>query len=164
MTQNLASTVSFQAESFDDVREEIAPLLEAHYLEIAHYQDIPLCVDWEAYARLAFAGNLKIFTVRDPGGLRGYAVFMLHHSLHYATSLMAVQDVLYLDPRFRKLHLGMQFIGYCDEALRHLGVQVVHHHVKRAHDFGPLLAQLGYEDVEAIWSRRLDKPGGGRPQ
>jgi lysylphosphatidylglycerol synthetase-like protein (DUF2156 family) len=53
--------------------------------------------------------------------------------------------------------LGAAFIDWCDQQLRAEGVQVVSHHVKLAHDFGPTLARLGYEHVEAMWQRRLDR-------
>ena len=151
------TTIAFAREPLADCREDLRPLLEDHWREIAHYQDIPLRPDWEAYTRIERDGGLRIFTLRDYGVLRGYAVFFVRWNLHYMTSLQAAQDVLYLDPILRGQALGAQFIAWCDEELRKEHVQVVYHHVKLSHDWGALLARLGYERVETIWSRRLDQ-------
>lgn len=137
--------------------DEAMPLLEAHWREIAHYLDIPLQVDRAAYVQMAHGGHLRAYMFRDDGALRGYAVYMVRQNIHYMGSKQAVQDILYLAPDLRGQALGAAFINWCDEQLAAEGVQVVHHHVKLAHDFGPTLAQLGYEAVETIWSRRLDR-------
>lgn len=133
---------------------EIEPLLQQHWREIAHFQDIPLRPDWEFYLS---AKTIRVFTARQFGELVGYAVFFVSANKHYTTSLQAVQDILYVHPSKRGTLLGVRLISYCDAALRDCGVQVVYQHVKRAHDFGPLLRRLGYEEVDTIWAKRLDK-------
>lgn len=151
--------VVYQREAFVDVFDELGPLLESHYLEIAHYQDIPLDVDVEAYAAVDRVGFLRIFTARDDGAIIGYCAFVVKNSLHYRGSKQASQDVLYLDPDYRGLEHGSGLIEFCDEQLRAEGVQVVYQHVKHKHDFGPLLKYLGYEPIETIYGRRLDDGG-----
>lgn len=136
---------------------EIWPHLSAHYSEIAHYNDIALSPDFAAYIRTERAGLYRCFVARQGGRLIGYAAFFVRRNLHYADSLQAVQDVLYLDPAFRNAGIGRALIDECDNRLRAEGVQVVYQHVKLAHDFGPLLASLGYEAVETIHARRLDR-------
>ena len=102
------------------------------------------------------AGKLRVFTARDAGRLVGYAVFTVDFAVHYSTSLQAIQDVLFLLPAYRNAGNGGQLISYCDHVLRGEGVQCVIQHVKRAHDFGPLLSVLGYEPIETIYVKRLD--------
>ncbi len=53
--------------------------------------------------------------------------------------------------------LGARFIQWCDEQLTAEAVQVVYQHVKLAYDFGSLLTRLGYEPIETVWGRRLDR-------
>ena len=147
---------SFARETSEEVIQEIAPLFEAHYREIAHYQDIPLSVDYAAYLRLEARGCLRIYTIRVGILLVGYAIFAVARSMHYSTSLQARQDILYLDPEYRHGRLGMRFIAWCDEQLRAEGVQVVFQHIKAAHNFGPMLERLGYELIDHMYGRRLD--------
>lgn len=135
---------------------EALPLLYKHYREIAHYQDIPLDIDVESYLTAYDHGSVKLYTSRDTNGeLIGYACYFVRKNIHYSDSLQAVQDVIYLDPTRRGT--GGRFLLWCDSKLRELGVQVVYHHVKLAFDFGPMLERFGYEHIENIWARRLDK-------
>ena len=135
--------------------DEALPLLRAHWAEIAHYPDIPLEVDAQTYERSEAAGIVRCFTARTAGALVGYALFFVRHAPHYASSLQAVQDVVYLAPAVRG-GTGFRFIAWCDAQLAAEGVQAVYHHVKRAHDFGPLLERQGYALVDLIYAKRLD--------
>src|SRR5699024_275904 len=92
----------YRAEPVARVWGELLPLLEAHYHEVAHYQDIPLCPDRERYEAVEANGMLRLYTARDDAGaLVGYAVFFVQTNAHYATSLQAVQDVLFVHPDYR---------------------------------------------------------------
>jgi GNAT superfamily N-acetyltransferase len=148
--------LEFDREFVTDVMHEIKPLLEQHFSEIAHYPDIPLNVNHEAYLRMESTGSLRIYTIRMACTLVGYAIFTVSHSLHYSGSLQAKQDVLYLDPSYRKGRTGWRFIEWCDAQLKAEGVQVVYQHVKAAHNFGPMLERIGYELVDCLYGRRLD--------
>jgi len=152
--------MTMQREEVSKIRGELEPLVQAHYLEVAHYSDIPLDVDWDGYRLMEVdhpGFGLRCYTLRDEGILRGYAVFMLRTNLHYRGSLQAVQDVVYLDPPLRGQRIGARFLDYCDGELRKEQVQVVYHHSKITHDFGATLEHLGYELIEKIYGRRLDK-------
>lgn len=132
------------------------PLLYMHWKEIAHYQDIPLEPAWEKYEQLADEGAIRVYTARDEDGLLiGYSVYFLRYNLHYRSSLNALQDILFVHPNHRGM--GGKFIKWCDEQLKEEKVQAVYHHVKAAHNFGPLLERMGYELVDLIYARRLDK-------
>lgn len=152
---------AFNAETFsEDLFEESLPLLTEHWREIAHYGDIPLDPDFEVYAAIARAGQLRVFTVRtvEPTQeLIGYAVFIVRPNPHYKGSVQAVQDVLFIRPSHRGGSMGYRFIRWCDQRLRAEGAQLSIHHVKSAHDFGPLLNRLGYELVDFIYCKRLDR-------
>jgi len=154
----------FSEELLDEAfAAEIRPLLYQHWREIAHYPDIELAVDWDSYYRAQAAGMLKIYTARalDVDGenwLVGYAVFVLSRHLHYDV-VNAKQDVLFLLPEYRDQGTGAGLIAFADMSLAAAGASVVYNHVKRAHDFGPLLRRLGYEEIESVWGRRLDRAG-----
>lgn len=136
--------------------EEMWPLLEVHYKTIAHFKDIPLIPDFDAYRTAEKNGGLRIFTARKDGLIYGYSVFFVRRNVHYSTSLQAVQDVLFMDEHFRRGLSGYRFIRWCDDQLRQEGIQVVYHHVKIDHDFSPVLQRMGYQEIERIWAKRLD--------
>jgi len=157
MNAQLRPQPAFARESSDTVINEIAPLLEAHWAEIAHYPDILVHVDYDAYLRLEANGQLRIYTIRVGVELVGYALFTVRHSLHYRSSLQAHQDVLYLAPTYRRGRVGWKFIAWCDTQLKAEGVQVVYQHTKLAHPaLGLILDRIGYERVDMLWARRLD--------
>lgn len=147
---------TFQREKFDQCIAEAMPLLVEHYDEIAHYPDIELDPAMEEYRALEAIGNLRIFTARQDGNLIGYAVFFVRRNLHYRKSVQASQDILFVRKVNRAATIGWRLIEFCDEQLKSEGVQAVYQHVKRAHNFGPLLEKMGYELVDLIYARRLD--------
>ena len=123
--------VTIQRESLHPFWEDALPLCERHWQEIAHWHDIPLVPDTEAYERAAAADMLRIYTVRGTdGALYGYAMFFVRHNVHYRTSIQAVQDVVFVAPEFRQGTLGMRLLKFAEVDLRQAGVQVVHHHQK----------------------------------
>jgi hypothetical protein len=64
-------------ETLKDVRDECQSLIEAHWREIAVWQDIPLAPNWLAYEQMEAASCLVIYTVRNEiNNLVGYAVFL----------------------------------------------------------------------------------------
>jgi GNAT superfamily N-acetyltransferase len=136
---------------------EMRPLLEAHWEEISRYKDIELEPDVEAYAMAEAGGLLRTYTARAAGRLAGYVIFFLRPNMHYRRSLQAAQDVLYLHPDYRRGMAGVTLIRVAETRLRAEGVQVIYHHVKRTNRVGELLERLGYEHVENVYAKRLDK-------
>ena len=149
--------MTFQEEDPRLIMDEAMPLFYEHWREISHYLDIALEPDREIYAKAAEMGMLKVFTAREDGVLIGYAAYMVRANIHYKSSIQAQQDVLFVTKEKRRGTVGMRLIAYADKCLAKMGVQVVVQHVKVAHNFGPLLERLGYEHVEHIYTKRLDR-------
>jgi len=157
--------ISFQREPVHEVWDEALPIMREHYEEVAKYKDIPLDPNFEAYRHAEENGFFAAFTVRENEVLVGYNSFLIGPSLHYKGSVQASQDVIYLDPKFRGRMLGLRFMNWCDGVLATMGVQVVYQHVKITREelnYGPMLGRIGYEPMDTIWARRLDKTGGGK--
>jgi len=149
--------LQFQRENINELWSDLAPLIEQHYQEIARYHDIPLNPDVEQYGQLENTGMFRIYTVRHDDQLIGYAAYLVSTNIHYMDSMQAHQDVLFVTPAYRKSRIGIQLIQYADKQLQQDGVQLVYHHVKINHNFGPLLERLGYELNELLYVKRLDK-------
>ncbi len=150
---------SYERETIAAVWDEVQPLLMAHWREIAHYPDIVLAPDRAFYDNAERMGALRVFTARLDGALIGYVAYFVKTNVHYRDSLQATQDVLFIHADHRRSRFGLELIRFADGMLAADGVQVVHQHVKCAHNFGPLLERLGYEHVEHIYSKRLDRAG-----
>lgn len=135
--------------------DEMTPLWKKHYDEIALYKDIPLAPNLTMYARAAEMGYLTIFTARQADKLVGYEVLFVSPHPHYQSAIMATQDILFLDKSMRGGLNGYKFIKWCDIQLRAMGVHLVMQHVKKNHDFSPLLMRMGYIEHDKIYSRRF---------
>ena len=139
-----------------ELLEEVKPLLEKHWEEIAHYKDIPLDPDYDMYLKGQQVGMIHAYVARDGDGkVIGYAVYVVRPNIHYKKCLTATEDIIYIDPERRGV--GLFLIKWCDEQLKLLGVQMVTHHIKFAHDWSKALMRLGYEKTDMQLCKRLDK-------
>ena len=92
------------------------------------------------------------------GTLVGYAVFFVRYNMHYRQSLQALQDVLFVDLAHRHSRVGLRLIEYAEDRLRDDGVQVILHHVKvNTPATVQLFLRLGYEPIDQILGKRLDR-------
>lgn len=152
----------FSLENLKECRDEIQPILRnEHWVEVGHYKDIPIEMQWDKYAALQEMGKLRCFTIREPLNeefsettIQGYAFFIVDKHLHYKHTTVASQDILYVRKPYRGI--GKSFLAWCDNQLRAEGVITVTHHAKPWFNYGELFEKLGYEKAETIWARRLD--------
>lgn len=140
------------------VWDEIVPLLRAHWREVAHFKDIPLEPDESFYATAQANGITRFFTARrvDTGQLVGYAMFFVKSNPHYASSIQAVNDVVFLDESMRGM-AGWKLLRYCDAQLVAEGVDAIYWHIKAFKDFGAILERMGCELVDQIYARRVER-------
>ena len=148
--------ITFQSERATECFSEALPLLQAHWDEVANYQDIKLDPDFEVYAMLEETGKLKTYTARNAERkLIGYFVAFVSHHPHHRKSLQANLDIIFILPEYRG-GTGRKFISWCENQLRDEGVQVVYQHLKIAHDKAALMQKLGYEAIDKVYGKRLD--------
>ena len=142
----------------DALWSELMPLLTRHYHEIATYRDIPLDPDRERYEVIQRAGGLRVFTARADGILVGYICFVVSRNLHYRSSVVASQDVIWLEQGLRGLAIGRDLMSHAEGVLRAEGVQIVTQHGKFAPgiNIGAWLRRQGYVEQDIIYTKRLD--------
>lgn len=140
-----------------ELLQELIPLFEAHYEEIAHpeLKDLmKLDPDWEFYASAQDRGMLRIYTIRaDKNKLIGYWVLFVNFHPHYKVVKMAASDVLFIHPSHRGV--GKDFIPWVAKQLEMESVKILNCHVAKAHNFGPFLERLGYQQLEINYTLRL---------
>ena len=153
------STV-IQQETYWDAIPGIKGLIEAHWREVAHYQDeVKLDPDWSKYAALDSQNRVVVLTARQDGVMVGYSMFFLHHHIHYRDCLVASNDVLYLRPEVRGV-VGAKLIMRSESVLRALGVHRITWHIKPEHDWSGMMKRLGYDTEEIIVGKLLGDPHG----
>lgn len=153
--------ITFARERARELKAEIMPLLDEHWREIATYADIPLDPDFDSYNKADDLGILRCFTARSSADgdltapLVGYCVFMVGN-LHYKSSKIATQDVLFLLPAHRRGSTGVRLISYCEMQLKDEGIQVIYQHQKLTHPaLGIILGRSGYQKIETLWAKRF---------
>lgn len=149
--------LTFQRERPHELLDEARPLFEAHYKEIAHYQDIPLDIDEAAYLHMEEAGALRCYTARYNGELVGYCVFLVQQNKRYRSSLQALQDIFYVDKGRRGALIGKRLIEFTEAQLTAEGVQVIYHHAKVDSQAERFLGAMGYTAIDAVLGKRLDR-------
>lgn len=141
-------------ESYTNIKDEIKPLLEQHYKEIALDQDvIKLNPDWDAYAKYDSIHALRCYTARnDDGDLVGYFVLMVSTSLHYKDHLFANNDVIFLRKDARKGMTGVKLIKYAVKCLQREGITRININTKTHQPFDIIVERLGFELIERVYS------------
>lgn len=148
--------ITFQFENVDDVIDEIKPLLERHWQEIALNKDkISFDPDYQQYFNLEKLGMLQVCTARDDDKLIGYTVdFILKHA-HYQQNKFAMNDILFIAPEYRKGTIAFKLLSKAKEGLKERGVDVHNLHMKVDHPFEALAERLDYTKIEYIYSSYL---------
>ena len=149
---------AYAVETYDDVIDEIKPLLDLHYEEIAYWKgDIPLDPDFKVYKALSDAGVLKIYTARMGGDLIGYGIYVLRSvHPHYQTTSWLISDILFVEPRHRNWGVGSGLVGFIEQEARAIGVDVLMTGTKQGHPaLGALLSAMGHEPIDLIYGKRL---------
>lgn len=146
--------ITYQEESISVIIDEGKELFTEHWKEIAQLKDkVPLDPDYGSYLALEQYGKVHVVTVRDGSKLVGYCVSSLSPHMHYASTLFAVNDILYISPEYRMGRVGMALLQKAEEFLVAKGVEVILIHTKVSHDFSPLAERLGYTFSEKVLSK-----------
>lgn len=148
--------LTINVQRFEDVIEEMIPLWEAHWKEIAVDQSkIPLEVDILKYLRLQREGQLLTVVAREAGKLVGYCIMFVAPHPHYRSTLFAGNDVLYLIPEARKGTNALKLIKFTEDFLKDSGVEKITWHIKPHKNFGAILEHRGYELFEFIYGKYI---------
>jgi len=142
--------IKYQVEDYDQVIEEIKPLLDEHWEEVALFKEhIKLTPNYTMYEDLYNAGKLFIMTARDEDKLVGYNIMFLSNHPHYKDDIFAQQDLIYVDPKYRGTRVALKLVLYTENFLRdNMDVSVINYRMKLTHDYSRLLEKLGYKTVE----------------
>ena len=146
--------INIAHECLANVKEEIKPLLEKHWLETEPNQDtIALDPDWKEYALLDSLGILHIFAARKDGQLIGYCVVMISKSIHHKDHVFASTDVIYVKPEYRKTATGSELIQFAESHCKENGVSLMTLNMKTQFPFDKLMTRMGFNLLERVYHK-----------
>ena len=147
--------ITFQAESFEHTLDELRPILDVHYLELAMHQDkIPLAPQFDVYIANERINQLLFFTVRDDNRLVGYFIGFISPGLHYSETVTCKMDIFFIHPDYRgEGNIGLKMFRNLEQELRRRKVQHWFVGCKLKADAGPLFRRMGFEPIETYYSK-----------
>lgn len=152
----MTNAFTYQREDFYTVRKEVDELFYKHWLEIAVNKDkIKLNPDWGFYEALYNAGYLGIYTVRHDQKLVGYFIVIVKSHPHYQDHLFGVNDIIYIDPDYRKGLVGFKLIKFVEKDLINFGVSVLSVNTKVHKPFDSVLERLCFDLVERVYTKYI---------
>jgi len=148
--------ITFQEEKFAPFFADGQGLFPLHHAELALNQDkIRMDLDAEHYQKLEDAGMLFVLTARVNGKLIGYLVAFPMTHLHYKSAgLMALTDMYYLHPDWRK-GIGAKLFAEFEKRMRARGVVQIMTGCKRHQDHSKLLEILGWTNSDLTFIKVL---------
>ena len=148
--------IEYKEETFDQVIDEIKPLLEDHWEEIALHKDtIKLNPDYGRYESMFKSGSMRIVTARDDGKLVGYCIMLLYHHIHYKDQFMAMDDIFFIAKDYRKGLTGVKLFIKTEEIMKQYGVTKLSMNVKIHQDVGAIFERLGYKETERMFTKKI---------
>lgn len=145
-----------QVEPFPPFLEEVKPLLDHHYEELALNKDkVPLSPQYDEYLSRDARGMILLVTLRDAGELVGYFVGFVAPGLHYSTCLTLHLDIFWVRPDKRNGTAGLKLFKKVEQEAHRRGVNRMFVGSKVHQDASRLFEALGYTHVEKTYSMWL---------
>ena len=108
----------------------------------------PLNVNLDAYRALDAAGVMSFVALRADGALVGYNLSFVQPSLHFQTTLCAVQDGLYIVPEWRRGMGALRLLRATQRDLEARGVRRWLVNEVVGHPLGRMFKAYGFQPVE----------------
>lgn len=146
--------ITYQEEKLEDILEEVKPLFQKHWEELALNKDTrPLDPDYASYIMLSGLQIVRVFTVRLDKKIVGYSIWFINKHMHYQTWLYALSDVYWLDPDQRKTGVSYDFFFKIEDWLKSIGVKSILIQDKIEHSHAKFFNQLGYKPIEQNYEK-----------
>lgn len=143
-------------ESLADKFEQGAPLLTAHWQELAKHKDLMvLNPDIDRYIALEQSGCLFSLIAYDGDKIVGYSVNVISRHLHYADMGYAQNDVLYIAESHRKGATGLRLIQETENVAKLKGAQLMLWHAKQGSVLERLMTHKGYAVQDIVFGKEL---------
>lgn len=148
--------MEYAIEKVSDLQEEVQPLLDLHWEQIALNKDkIKLNPDWQRYIALNEAGLLFCYSAREDKKLVGYFVVIASTSMHYSDHTFGICDIIFIHPDYRGGSAGIKLIKFAEAHLKSIGVSTLAINTKLHAPFDALLDRLQYTCIERVFCKYI---------
>lgn len=150
--------ITAQVESFLPFLEEVKPLLQGHWEELALDKDkheAELDPDYAEYIRRDSMGSVCTVTLRCDGVLVGYIVGFINTGLHYRRCLTYIMDILYVHKDHRGNGGGSLLIDVLEKEQKRRGVHRSFYGSKLHKDIEWLFKKHNCHEIEHHFSKWL---------
>lgn len=143
--------MEFSIEKIEDIYDEAYHLFEKHNDEVG--VGLELDIDLDYYLQLEEMDACKFFTLRDKNELIGYAIYCITYEVNHKNKKLAVEKGVFIEKSRRGG--GLEFITYCEQSLKALGITEVIQVVPITSKWGKFLKYKGYKEIEVMYSKEL---------
>lgn len=149
--------ITYHFEPWEDFLADGEKLFPFHWEELALDKDvIKQDMDHERYLALDRNGALHTTTARFHGELVGYAVNFLMPHMHYKSSgLMALCDMYFVLPMFRKGGTGIKLFQKMEAGLKRKGVVRAHISCKVHQSHKQIFEHMGWKHSDETFTKVL---------
>lgn len=151
--------VVFKVEPFADFQEEwLGEISRRHWEELAmDKESIPIDVNLEQYKDMDQRGILHVLTARDGKKLVGYYIAMIVIHPHYQSfGPMAMTDIYYLSPEYRKGTIAFEMMAELEKSLKIRGVKKAYSSCKAHKDLTPLFQKCGWRLTDICFTKMIE--------
>lgn len=145
--------ITYQEEDPESFLLSAVPMLEVHHAESNMLEGVPFDPDYEAYKRAYDAGFLLCVTCRDNEDIVGFVVFLITPNLYSKKHVIAVEDMYYVKPEYRKGFIAIKILKFAENLLALRGVTTISIGCKAHSDQTRLYERLGYRYTEKHFSK-----------
>lgn len=145
--------ITYQEEDAESFKEEVEPFLGAYYDETIVDLGLAFDADFAAYIDANARGRMVCISARDDDKVVGIACFFLTPYLYSRNYILAIQDLLYILPEYRKGWTGIRLIKESEKLLKSRGVGMIDLVCRPHMDNTSLYERLGYKYAEKRFSK-----------
>lgn len=148
-------TIQYKIMKYDECFEQIDKILNEHHNEASRYKDLVLNPDFEMYREANKKGLFRIYCCLDDDEIVGYLTFMVYMHNHYKQKLIAIEDIYYISPKYRKGYTAIKLFKFAEKHLKSIGVSFVQYTTSVKQDKSKLFEFLGCEFAEKVFYKSL---------
>lgn len=150
----MTAPVVFAVEDWFEVRSEMEPLWDRHWVEVALNKDaIKLNPDFVSYDMFAQSGMLHIVVGRKGGQIVAYHFSIVKTHLHYRQSLSGFTDIYFVLPEYRTGRTPLRLFQFVEKTLKSRGVEKLFTGTKKSLDAGRLFEFMGWVETERLYTK-----------
>ena len=145
--------ITYKIKTVEECFDDVEKLLQSHYEELSVTKQYKLNPDYEVYRQNS--NRIKVVVCEDDDVIVGYIVFFVSPHLHYKDCLMAVEDIYYLKPEYRKGSTGIKMFRFAEVYLKSVGVNMIKYSTKVHLDNSKLFEYLDYAFTENVFIKMI---------